>query len=35
MELNRELSQKSWLEVKHCMLDDSTGCQLPICIVLL
>ena len=30
MELNRELSQQSWLEVKLCELDDSYGCCLPI-----
>jgi len=28
MELNRELSQQSWLEVKLCELDDSFGCCL-------
>ena len=27
MELNRELSQQSWLGVKHCVLDDSFGCE--------
>ncbi len=27
MELNKELSQQSWLEVKHCVLDDSFGCE--------
>jgi len=25
MELKRELSQQGWLEVKHCVLDDSFG----------
>ena len=30
MELNRELSQQSWLEVKLCELDDSYGCCLTI-----
>ena len=27
MKLNRELSQQSWLEVKHSVLDDSFGCE--------
>ena len=27
MELNRELRQQSWLEVKHFVLDDSFGCD--------
>ena len=27
MELNRELSQQSWLEVKHFVLADSFGCE--------
>ena len=27
MELNRELRQQSWLEVKHFVLDDSLGCE--------
>lgn len=27
MKLNRELSQQSWLEVKHSVLDDSFGCK--------
>jgi len=26
MELNRKLSQRCWLEVKHFVLDDSFGC---------
>jgi len=26
MELNRELRQRCWLEVKHFVLDDSFGC---------
>ena len=26
MELNREFSQQSWLEVKHFVLADSFGC---------
>jgi len=29
MKLNRELSQQSWLEVKHFVLDDSFGCEAP------
>ena len=33
MKLNRELSQQSWLEVKHFVLDDSFGCK-EICLVL-
>ena len=28
MELNRELSQLNWLEVKHFVLDDSFECQI-------
>ena len=28
MKLNRELSQQSWLEVKHFVLDDSFRCSL-------
>ena len=32
MKLNRELSQLSWLEVKHCVLDDSFGSE-NICLV--
>jgi len=27
MKLNRELSQQSWLEVKHFVLDDSFRCE--------
>jgi len=27
MELNRELSQTSWLGVKHFVQDDSFGCE--------
>ena len=27
MELNRELSQLNWLEVKHFVLDNSFECQ--------
>ena len=30
MKLNRKLSQQSWLEVKHFVLDDSFGCEPPI-----
>ena len=33
MELNRKLSQQSWQEVKHLVLDDCLGCCL-ICMVL-
>jgi len=29
MKLNRELSQQSWQEVKHFVLDDSFGCEEP------
>ena len=30
MERNRELRQQSWLEVMHCVQDDSIGLCLPI-----
>ena len=33
MELNRKLSQQSWLEVKHFVLDDSFGCCMAYGIV--
>ena len=30
MKLNRKLSQQSWQEVNHFVLDDCLGCCLPV-----